>query len=84
MTYVTEGTITAIGILFPCLAVICFAVRMQSQRRYAQGIEIDGMLAIPAGVSGVFKPEALQHISTDTDQHPKLLTIGAGIAVTVG
>ncbi|KAL1847991.1 hypothetical protein Daus18300_013751 [Diaporthe australafricana] len=62
MTYVTEASITAIGILFPCLAVICFALRIQSQRQYAKGIEIDGMLAIPAGI----------------------LTIGAGIAVTVG
>lgn len=84
MTYVTEGTITAIGILFPCLAVISFAVRLQAQRRYSKGIEIDGMLAIPAGVSGILKQKASQHISPDTDQSPKILTIGAGIAMTVG
>lgn len=50
MAYITEGTISAIGIIFPCGALICLAVRLQDLRRNVDGIEIDSILSVPAAV----------------------------------
>lgn len=80
MTYVTRETTTAVGIIFPCLAVTCFAMRMQVQRRYSDKIEIDAMLVIPALVSArVF---CTPHFPAN--ERFQVLTIGTGIALVVG
>lgn len=53
MTYVTQGTVTAIGIIFPCLAIVCLAMRMHAQRHYSTVFDIDAILVIPATVRGL-------------------------------
>ena len=44
---------TAIGVMFPILGCILFAMRMHCQRKYSDKLEIDGILIIPAFVSPV-------------------------------
>lgn len=50
MTYVNHGSITAVGILFPTLAVLCVSVRIWVWRKYASGTFVDDILIIPAAV----------------------------------
>lgn len=51
MTYVNKSSVSAIGIIFPVLAIISLAIRASGWRRYSRNIEIDDILIIPAAVS---------------------------------
>lgn len=63
-TYVNEGSITAIGIIFPVLGVIALAIRAYGWRYKTGKLEIDDILIIPAAVSPV---ATVSHIRSHTD-----------------
>ncbi|KUI67900.1 hypothetical protein VM1G_03124 [Cytospora mali] len=48
MAYFDAGSETAIGVIFPVLAIASLIARAYSWKRYSPGIEIDDILVIPA------------------------------------
>ncbi|KUI53264.1 hypothetical protein VP1G_00609 [Cytospora mali] len=48
MAYFDAASETAIGVIFPALAIASLVVRAYSWKRYSPGIEIDDILVIPA------------------------------------
>ncbi|KAI0384776.1 hypothetical protein F5Y04DRAFT_293082 [Hypomontagnella monticulosa] len=50
MTYVNEGSMTAIGVIFPVLTVLSLCLLVYGRRHRARHIEIDDILIIPAAV----------------------------------
>ncbi|KAI0418433.1 hypothetical protein F5X98DRAFT_338050 [Xylaria grammica] len=48
MTYVNTGSLSAIGIVFPILAIISMSVRIYSWRRSSRRFQLDDILIVPS------------------------------------
>ena len=83
-TYVTKGSMTAVGLLFPALAVMSLALRAYGSRGNRRKLGIDDILIIPAGVSQAIFPYSTILLRMNTDRADQLCTIGTGLAIAVG
>ncbi|KAI1204064.1 uncharacterized protein F4807DRAFT_449047 [Annulohypoxylon truncatum] len=57
--YVNRGSITAIGIIFPILAVLAMIMRVYGLRYYSRKFELDDILVIPAVMLNIAAGAAL-------------------------
>ncbi|KAF3026650.1 hypothetical protein E8E14_014520 [Neopestalotiopsis sp. 37M] len=81
MTYVNKGSVTAIGVIFPVLALLSMLIRYHGWRIGSRHLEIDDILIIPAAVSSNKNPNKFTLVANVFVQ---FLTIIAGVGMIIG